>query len=127
MSKAVLNPFRDLLVLVPLGRSEAIIPLLYWEPRERDFVERLNEHSLEDCLGRQKATAIYIVGGWVCHGFNRFPSEYPGHPHESTDIRLAHIRNRTEKGGTAREEEHYTAGMIAFVAPLSQHKCIGGC
>jgi hypothetical protein len=33
-------------------------------------VERLNEHSLEDCLGRQKATAIYIVGGWVCHGFN---------------------------------------------------------
>jgi hypothetical protein len=31
----------------------------------------LNEHSLEDCLGRQRATAIYIVGGWVCHGFNR--------------------------------------------------------
>jgi hypothetical protein len=33
-------------------------------------VERLNEHSLEDCLDRQKATAIYIVGGWVCHDFN---------------------------------------------------------
>jgi hypothetical protein len=35
-------------------------------------VERLNEHSLEGCLSRWKATAIYIVGGWVCHGFNIF-------------------------------------------------------
>jgi hypothetical protein len=32
--------------------------------------ERLNEHSLEDCLGRQRATATYIVGGWVYHGFS---------------------------------------------------------
>jgi hypothetical protein len=31
----------------------------------------LNEHSLEDRLGRQRVTAIYIVEGWVCHGFNR--------------------------------------------------------
>ena len=39
--------------------------------RGRPFcVERLNEHSLEDCLGRQRATAIYIVGCWVCHDFN---------------------------------------------------------
>jgi hypothetical protein len=37
----------------------------------RKYVERLNEHSLEDCLGRWKATAIYIVGGWVCHDFNK--------------------------------------------------------
>jgi hypothetical protein len=28
-----------------------------------DSVERLNEHSLEDCLGRWKATAIYLRGG----------------------------------------------------------------
>lgn len=34
-------------------------------------VERLNEHSLEDYLGRQRATTIYIVGGWVCHSFNK--------------------------------------------------------
>jgi hypothetical protein len=37
-------------------------------------VERLNEHSLEDCLGRQRAIAIYIIGdtigGWDCLGFN---------------------------------------------------------
>jgi hypothetical protein len=33
---------------------------------------RLNEHSLEDCLGRWKATAIYIVGGWVCRDFNTY-------------------------------------------------------
>jgi hypothetical protein len=38
-----------------------------WTPAN---VERLNEHSLEDYLGRPRATAIYIVGGWVCHGFN---------------------------------------------------------
>jgi serine protease AprX len=37
---------------------------------ESTFVERLNEHSLEDYLGRQRATAIYIVGGWVCHVSN---------------------------------------------------------
>jgi hypothetical protein len=36
-------------------------------------VERLNEHSLPDCLGRTRATAIYIIGGWVCHGFNTPP------------------------------------------------------
>jgi hypothetical protein len=29
------------------------------------YVERLNEHSLEDCLGRQKATAIYSRAGFV--------------------------------------------------------------
>ena len=29
-----------------------------------EAVERLNEHSLEDCLGRQRAIAIYIVDGW---------------------------------------------------------------
>jgi hypothetical protein len=34
------------------------------------YVERLNEHSLEDCLGRPRATAIYIMGGWFCHRFN---------------------------------------------------------
>jgi hypothetical protein len=28
------------------------------------LTERLNERSLEDCLGRQRAIAIYIVGGW---------------------------------------------------------------
>jgi hypothetical protein len=33
-------------------------------------VESFTEHSLEDCLDRQRATAIYIVGGWVCHDFN---------------------------------------------------------
>jgi hypothetical protein len=27
-------------------------------------VERLNEHSLEDCLGRQRTIAIYILDGW---------------------------------------------------------------
>ena len=27
-------------------------------------VEWLNERLLEDCLGRQRAMAIYIVGGW---------------------------------------------------------------
>jgi hypothetical protein len=36
-----------------------------------EIVERLNEHSLENYLGRQRATAIYIVGDWVCHDFNR--------------------------------------------------------
>jgi hypothetical protein len=34
-------------------------------------VERLNERSLEDYLGGQRATAIYIVGGWDCLSFNR--------------------------------------------------------
>jgi hypothetical protein len=34
-------------------------------------VERLNEHSLEDCLGRQRAIAIYIIGGWDCLDFNK--------------------------------------------------------
>jgi hypothetical protein len=33
-------------------------------------VEWLNERLLEDCLGRQRAMAIYIVGGWDCLGFN---------------------------------------------------------
>jgi hypothetical protein len=33
-------------------------------------IERLNEHPLEDYLGGWKATAIYIVGDWVCHDFN---------------------------------------------------------
>jgi hypothetical protein len=33
----------------------------------------LNEHSLEHCLGGQRAIAIYIVGGWVCHSFNMDP------------------------------------------------------
>jgi hypothetical protein len=33
-------------------------------------VERLNEHFLKNYLGRQKATAIYIVESWVCHDFN---------------------------------------------------------
>ena len=39
--------------------------------RGHGFVERLNEHSLEDCLGRQRATAIYIVGGWVLSVYSR--------------------------------------------------------
>jgi hypothetical protein len=43
-----------------------------------------------------------------------------------TDIWLAHIRNRIEKGGTTREEGDCSAGMIAFVALPSQHKCVGG-
>jgi hypothetical protein len=38
---------------------------------DAEGVERLNEHSLEDCLGRPRATAIYIGGGWFCHRFNR--------------------------------------------------------
>jgi hypothetical protein len=29
-------------------------------------VERLNEHSLEDYLGWQRTTTIYIVDGWEC-------------------------------------------------------------
>jgi hypothetical protein len=29
----------------------------------RRGVERLNEHLLEDCLGRQRTIAIYIMGG----------------------------------------------------------------
>jgi len=33
-------------------------------------VEWLNERSLEDCLGRQRAIAIDIVGGRGCLGFN---------------------------------------------------------
>jgi hypothetical protein len=33
----------------------------------------LNELSLEDYLGRQRATAIYIVGGWDCLSFNTPP------------------------------------------------------
>jgi hypothetical protein len=41
------------------------------EQERAENVERLNEHSLQDCLGRTRATAIYIIGGWVCHGFNR--------------------------------------------------------
>ena len=40
-------------------------------------VERLNEHSLEDCLGRPRATAIYIVGGWDCLSFNRLAPTLP--------------------------------------------------
>jgi hypothetical protein len=44
--------------------------------RDDAYVERLNEHSLEDCLGRPRATAIYIVGGWFCHRFNSlWPAE----------------------------------------------------
>jgi hypothetical protein len=34
---------------------------------------KLNEHSLEDCLGRHRATATYIVEGWDCLGFNSPP------------------------------------------------------
>ena len=40
-------------------------------------VERLNERSLEDYLGWQRTTAIYIVDGWErwdCLGFNIFSS-----------------------------------------------------
>src|SRR2546430_1025903 len=40
-------------------------------------VKRLNEHSLEDCLGRPRATAIYIVGGWDCLSFNRLAPTLP--------------------------------------------------
>jgi hypothetical protein len=35
-------------------------------PQFRQHVERLNEHSLEDYLGWQRTTAIYIVDGWKC-------------------------------------------------------------
>ena len=34
-------------------------------------LERLNERSLKDYLGRRRATVIYIVGGWDCFSFNR--------------------------------------------------------
>jgi hypothetical protein len=47
-------------------------------------------------------------------------------PDESADMWLAHIGNRTAKGGTAVEEEDYTAGMIAFAAPPNQHKWMSG-
>jgi hypothetical protein len=33
-------------------------------------VERLKEHSLEDCLGEAESYSIYIIGGWDCLGFN---------------------------------------------------------
>jgi hypothetical protein len=39
------------------------------EVRALRCVERLNEHSPEHYLDRQRATAIYIVGGWVYHSF----------------------------------------------------------
>jgi hypothetical protein len=36
-------------------------------------VERLNELFLEGYLGRQRVTAIYIVGGWDCPSSNTPP------------------------------------------------------
>jgi len=45
------------------GVGEVVL-FLALEYKYQDVVERLDEHSLEDCLGRQKAIAIYIVDGW---------------------------------------------------------------
>jgi hypothetical protein len=36
-----------------------------------ELVEWLNELSLEDCLGRQIATATYIIDGWGCLSFDK--------------------------------------------------------
>ena len=44
-----------------------------WQLIEYQFhVERLNEHSLEDCLGRQRATTIYILGRFLSEASQDF-------------------------------------------------------